>query len=72
MNFDIRIPIGALFFLLGIVLTIWGAVSDPAIYARHSLGINVNLSYGLVLIAVGIVILAIAYAKRNQHKGTGY
>ncbi len=57
MGLDLRLPIGALFTALGLVLIIYGAISDPAIYAR-SLGINVNLVWGCVLLAFGLVMLA--------------
>ena len=50
MNFDLRLPIGIMFTLFGAILTIFGAVSDKAIYEQHSLGINVNLYWGLVLL----------------------
>ena len=37
---DVRIPIGMLFTAIGLILAIFGAVSDRAIYQR-SLGIRV-------------------------------
>jgi hypothetical protein len=58
MGFDIRLPIGVLFSVLGLLLTGYGLLSDPAIYAR-SLGINVNLGWGLVLLAFGVSMLAL-------------
>ena len=58
MNLDIRVPIGLLFSLLGVILVIYGLVSDPAVY-RHSLGLNVNLGWGLVVLAFGIVALVL-------------
>lgn len=57
MGLDLRIPIGALFTALGLVLVIYGATSDPAIYAR-SLGINVNLVWGCVLLVFGLAMLS--------------
>lgn len=57
MGLDLRLPIGALFTALGLVLVLYGAISDPAIYAR-SLGINVNLVWGCVLLVFGLVMLA--------------
>ena len=56
MNLDIRLPIGMLFTVLGALLAAFGLLSDPAIYAR-SLGINVNLWWGLALIVFGIPML---------------
>jgi len=61
MQLDIRIPIGALFTLLGLLLTIYGLTSGAELYAR-SLGYNVNLWWGLVMLAFGIVILLLARA----------
>ncbi|MFN2572328.1 MAG: hypothetical protein ABR537_12085 [Gemmatimonadales bacterium] len=59
MNLDVRFPIGGMFTLVGAILAIYGLLSDPAIYAR-SLGINVNLWWGLVLLAFGLVMLWLA------------
>ncbi len=56
MRLDIRLPIGVLFTLFGIVLTLFGALSNQALYER-SLGINVNLIWGLVLLAFGMLML---------------
>ncbi len=66
MNFDLRLPLGLLFTLFGGMLVIYGLISDPAIYAR-SLGYNVNLGWGAVMLAFGLVMLALALrARRNR------
>lgn len=62
---DVRIPIGGMFTIFGVVLIVYGLVSDPAIYQR-SLGINVNLWWGLVLLGFGLVMLALAYRATRQ------
>ena len=56
MGLDIRLPIGAMFTLFGLLLVIYGLVGDKSIYQR-SLGINVNLGWGAVLLVFGIVML---------------
>ena len=56
---DVRIPIGGMFTIFGIVLIVYGLVSDPAIYQR-SLGINVNLWWGIVLLVFGATMLWLA------------
>jgi hypothetical protein len=56
MNLDIRLPIGMLFTLLGLLLAGYGLVSDASVY-RRSLGHNVNLGWGLAVLAFGIVFL---------------
>ena len=56
MEFDIRLPIGLMFAIFGTVLTTYGLLSDPSIYQR-SLGINMNLNWGAVLLISGFVLL---------------
>jgi hypothetical protein len=52
MNLDIRVPIGMLFLLLGVLLVGQGVLGDPTIY-RRSLNININLWWGVVLLVFG-------------------
>ena len=68
MNLDLRLPIGLMFSLFGVLLTLFGLLSDPAIYGR-SLGINVNLWWGLVLLAFGLVMLWLARRRTKASSG---
>ena len=61
MNFDLRLPIGIMFSLFGAMLVIFGAVSDKDIYETHSLGININLLWGAVLLAFGAFMLFLTW-----------
>jgi hypothetical protein len=67
MKLDLRLPIGLMFTIFGVMLTLYGLASDPAIYAR-SLGININLWWGLVLLVFGLVMLG--FALRGQRRAT--
>ena len=67
MKFDLRFPVGFLFTLYGVMLTIYGAISDKAIY-KKSLGMNVNLCWGLVMLVFGLVMLFFAW-RSTQKKG---
>jgi hypothetical protein len=67
MNLDLRLPIGLMFTLIGALLSIFGVLSDKSIYAR-SLGINVNLWWGLVLLAFGVVMLTLALRARRPRQ----
>ena len=69
MRLDIRLPIGALFTLLGVFLAGFGATGDRAIYQR-SLGINVNLGWGLVLLAFGLTMLALARHRSSAMRAS--
>ena len=69
MGLDIRIPIGLLFAILGIVLVLAGLALDPSIY-RRSLGVNINLWWGLVLAAFGAVMLILGRRGGSAMKST--
>lgn len=55
MGLDIRLPIGLMFAILGALLTVYGLVADKAMYDKHSLGININLWWGIVMLVFGLV-----------------
>ena len=65
MRIDIRLPIGLMFAILGVLLTGFGLVSDKAIYAR-SLGINVNLIWGTILIVFSVILLWLGSRKGHR------
>jgi hypothetical protein len=54
MNLDLRIPMGLMFSFVGVILAAYGAAtsSNADLYAK-SLGINVNLWWGFVLLLFG-------------------
>ena len=54
MQLDIRLPIGLMFTLLGGVLAVFGLIGDKS-SLQGSLGINVNLWWGLVMLVFGVV-----------------
>lgn len=75
MGLDIRLPIGLMFTLFGLLLVVYGFISDKSIYQR-SLGINVNLGWGVVLLVFGVVMLLLgrrgtATAKRADESVEG-
>jgi multisubunit Na+/H+ antiporter MnhG subunit len=66
MGLDLRWPIGIMFTLIGVMLSISGLLAKPESYER-SLNININLIWGLVLLVFGVfmVVMAIAAKKKN-------
>ena len=64
MQLDIRVPIGILFTLLGLMLVGFGLIADDAINAR-SLGHDVNLWWGLVMTIFGVAMLVLARRGRD-------
>ena len=67
MDLDIRYPIGLMFASFGAILTVFGLISDPAIYAK-SLNINVNLWWGIVLFVCGSLFLGFAWSAGAKKK----
>lgn len=66
MGLDIRVPLGAMFTLLGLLLAGFGLFGTKEIYAQ-TLGINVNLDWGLVLFAFGVIMLLLGL--RGESRG---
>jgi multisubunit Na+/H+ antiporter MnhG subunit len=68
MGLDIRLPIGALFSLLGFVLAAFGLVSDKELYQR-SLGVNINLLWGVVMLMFGLTMIALGRRQSGPKDG---
>jgi hypothetical protein len=70
-DLDVRLPIGLMFSVFGVLLAGFGLVSDPEIYEAHSLGINVNLGWGVVLLLFGATMLGFALRARRSASTDG-
>jgi hypothetical protein len=69
MSLDLRIPIGLLFSLLGIILAAFGlATSGKTAFYERSLGINVNLWWGIVLFFFGQVMFQLGRHSLKQEE----
>jgi hypothetical protein len=56
---DIRKPIGSMFSILGVILVFCSFIQN-ADDLKKSLGWNMNLYWGLVMIAFGVMMLVLA------------
>jgi multisubunit Na+/H+ antiporter MnhG subunit len=65
MHLDVRIPIGLMFTLFGLLLAGFGLLSDNAIYSR-SLGHNINLSWGVAMLVFGAAMLFFGLRGRSK------
>ncbi|MBI5008237.1 MAG: hypothetical protein HZB98_00975 [Bacteroidia bacterium] len=63
---DIRIPIGLMFSIIGVIISILGIVtmSNAEMYEK-SLGLNVNLLMGVLMLIFGLVMLFFAFRKKK-------
>jgi hypothetical protein len=64
MNFDLRFPIGLMFGFYGLVLVIYGIVTNGSSVYQRSLGLNVNLIWGAPMFAFGALLFILALRKR--------
>ena len=65
---DLKLPIGWLLSAYGVLLTIYGLLTKKEMYAI-SLGINLNLIWGLVMIVIGGAFLLTAFLKKKKKDG---
>ncbi len=67
---DVRVPIGLLFAALGGIVMVYGLMTagNAAMYER-SQGVNINLWWGAVMLAFGLVLYA--FARRAAARDGG-
>ena len=71
MGLDIRLPIGMMFTLIGLLLSISGFLTkDNSAMYQCSLGININLVWGLVLLGFGALMLIFALLGKKAEAKT--
>jgi len=63
MGLDIKIPIGFMFAIFGILLTIFGLTTNGDAMYDISVGTNINLLSGIGMLAFGIFMLIISDLK---------
>ncbi|MDH4443987.1 MAG: hypothetical protein QE267_02540 [Akkermansiaceae bacterium] len=61
---DLRLPIGIIFTLYGLILIGYGLITKGSKIYEKSLGINVNISWGILLLVFGLVMYY--FAKRAK------
>lgn len=66
MHLDVRLPIGLMFTLFGVVLAAFGAFANQKVDEQRYTAVNINLYWGLVLLAFGLVMLALV-ARARKH-----
>jgi multisubunit Na+/H+ antiporter MnhG subunit len=64
---DIRYPIGLMFSILGVLITIFGFVtmSNADMYQK-SLGVNVNIIMGILMLVFGLLMLFFTMKKKKK------
>jgi uncharacterized membrane protein HdeD (DUF308 family) len=68
MGLDIRLPIGLMFTIVGLLLVIAGFIYTDAETLKRSLDINVNLWWGVLLIIFGGLMLFFSFRAAKAAK----
>ncbi len=63
---DIRIPIGLMFTIFGVLISVFGLVTNNTPIYQKSLGINVNILMGILMLVFGLVMLW--FARKSGKK----
>jgi hypothetical protein len=67
MGLDIKFPIGLMFTIFGVILTIYGlATSGNSELYKISLGININLWSGILMLIFGLAMLIPAVLMKKK------
>lgn len=66
MGLDIKLPIGLMFSIIGLLLTVYGFVtaSNAEMYTR-SLHVNINLWIGATMLVFGVIMLFLVKRPRK-------
>jgi len=63
---DIRLPMGLMFSIIGAIITVYGLFTIGApMYEEHSLGIDINLWWGMIMTLFGLAMLALTWRAAN-------
>ncbi|MFC2089795.1 hypothetical protein ACFLT1_03390 [Bacteroidota bacterium] len=68
MGLDIKIPIGLMFTIFGILLTIFGIATSGDTMYDISIGRNINLLSGIGMLIFGVFMLMISNLVRKKKK----
>ena len=65
---DIRVPMGLMFAIIGAIIAVYGLMTGGnEMYNEHSLGININLIWGSVMLLFGLAMLLLSWmAAKNR------
>jgi hypothetical protein len=65
---DIRIPIGLMFSIFGVLILFYGLLTKGNGMYQKSLGINVNIFMGILMLVFGLIMLWFVYRKKKPTK----
>jgi hypothetical protein len=68
MNLDLRIPMGLLFTIVGAIMTVFGLFTRGSVIYERSANMNINLIWGVVMLAFGITMFTLGRRADKRPK----
>jgi hypothetical protein len=66
MGLDIRIPLGLIFLITGGIISVYGFFTRHSALYDKSMGINLNLTWGLIMFVFGLIMFLIGRRQKWQ------
>ena len=66
MGLDIRIPLGLIFLIIGGMMSLYGLFTRGSAIYEKSLGVNLNLGWGILMLLFGFVMFVIGRRQKWQ------
>ena len=71
MGLDIRIPLGLIFLATGGILSLYGLFTRGSAIYQKSMGMNLNLTWGLVMFVFGAIMFFVGRRQKWQDDPVG-
>ncbi len=71
MGLDIRIPLGLIFILIGTAMTVFGLLTQGSAIYDRSMGVNLNMGWGGIMLIFGAVMFFFGRRQRWQDDPVG-
>ena len=66
MNLDLRIPMGLMFLIVGVIMTIFGFFTRGSVIYERSAGMNINLIWGVIMLIFGLTMFLLGRASDKR------
>jgi hypothetical protein len=66
MGLDIRIPLGLIFLITGGIISVYGFFTRHSAIYDKSLGVNLNLTWGIIMFVFGAIMYLVGRRQRWQ------
>lgn len=66
MGLDIRLPLGLIFLIIGGLMSVYGFLTRHTAMYEKSLGVNLNLTWGILMFVFGLVMYLVGRRQKWQ------